>query len=80
VIVNPPPVARLPPAGPLFLRLRAPGYGHADRYGTSGKTPYTTQWSNGATTATTSVSPSSGTTYTVTVTDALGCKSTASVR
>jgi hypothetical protein len=41
---------------------------------------YTSQWSNGATTATTSVSPSSGTTYTVTTTDALGCKNTASVK
>ncbi len=47
---------------------------------TSGKEPYTYLWSNGATTATTAVSPQTTTTYTVTVTDAAGCiSSTASV-
>jgi hypothetical protein len=46
---------------------------------TSGKAPYTYLWSNGATSAITEVSPSTTTTYTVTVTDALGCKNTASV-
>jgi hypothetical protein len=46
----------------------------------SGKEPYTYLWSNGATTATTAVSPQATTTYTLTVTDAAGCvSSTASV-
>ncbi|MBK9687024.1 MAG: hypothetical protein IPO65_04440 [Saprospiraceae bacterium] len=46
----------------------------------SGGTPgYTYLWSNGATTASTSVSPSVTTTYTVTVTDSKGCTSTDAV-
>ncbi len=43
---------------------------------TSGTAPYTYLWSNGATTASTSVNPAGGTTYTVTVTDSKGCTST----
>ena len=46
---------------------------------TSGGTaPYTYLWSNGAVTATISVSPTIATTYSVTVTDALGCSQAAS--
>ncbi|MBK8108932.1 MAG: hypothetical protein IPK46_00605 [Saprospiraceae bacterium] len=46
----------------------------------SGGTPgYTYLWSNGATTASTSVSPSVTTTYIVTVTDSKGCTSTDAV-
>ncbi|MBK9687025.1 MAG: hypothetical protein IPO65_04445 [Saprospiraceae bacterium] len=46
----------------------------------SGGTPgYTYAWSNGATTAITSVSPIMTTTYTVTVTDSKGCTSTDAV-
>jgi hypothetical protein len=41
--------------------------------------PYDIKWSNGATTDTVTVSPSITTTYTVTVTDASGCQSTAQV-
>ncbi len=41
--------------------------------GTGGSTPYTYLWENGTTTASRSVSPSSNTTYTVSVTDANGC-------
>jgi hypothetical protein len=40
--------------------------------------PYNYSWSNGATTQSITVSPSSNTTYTVTVTDASGCTGTAS--
>ncbi|MBL0102855.1 MAG: PKD domain-containing protein [Bacteroidetes bacterium] len=40
---------------------------------TGGTQPYSYQWSNGATTATQSVTPASPTTYTVSVTDANGC-------
>ena len=40
--------------------------------------PYNYNWSNGATTQSITVSPSSNTTYTVTVTDASGCQGTAS--
>lgn len=43
-----------------------------------GTGPYTYLWSNGVTTPTITVSPSVPTTYTVTVTDALGCSTTAS--
>ncbi|MEZ4990989.1 MAG: SdrD B-like domain-containing protein, partial [Saprospiraceae bacterium] len=39
----------------------------------SGTTPYTYAWSNGATTATITVSPAATTTYDVTITDAFGC-------
>ena len=40
--------------------------------GTGGTAPYSYLWSNGATTATNTVSPTANITYTVTVTDALG--------
>ena len=47
----------------------------------SGGTPgYTYLWSNGANTATTSVSPAITTTYTVTVTDSKGCTATDQVK
>jgi predicted extracellular nuclease len=42
----------------------------------SGSAPYSYAWSNGATTASTTVCPTTSTTYTVTVTDANGCTST----
>ena len=41
--------------------------------------PYTYAWSNGATTSTTSVSPTVATTYTLTVTDSKGCVDTSQV-
>lgn len=44
-----------------------------------GSGPYSYLWSNGATTASTNVCPTSNTTYTVTVTDASGCSSTDAV-
>jgi hypothetical protein len=44
----------------------------------SGNGPYSYSWSNGATTQSIAVSPSSNTIYTVTATDANGCQSTAS--
>lgn len=44
----------------------------------SGTGPYSYNWSNGATTQSITVSPSSNTIYTVTVTDASGCVGTAS--
>jgi hypothetical protein len=82
VIVNPPPVAHAATNRSIVY------FGYTPQatatltasVASGGKAPYTYAWSNGATTATTSVSPSKGTTYTVTVTDALGCKSTASVK
>jgi len=81
VIVNPPPVAQAATnRSTVYFGYAPQATATLIASATSGKTPYTYAWSNGATTATTSVSPSSGTTYTVTITDALGCKSTASVR
>jgi hypothetical protein len=43
-----------------------------------GTMPYSYAWSNGATTQSITVSPNATTTYTVTLTDAVGCTSTAS--
>jgi hypothetical protein len=81
VIVNPPPVASASTnRATVYFGYAPQATATLTASATSGKEPYTYQWSNGATTATTSVSPSKGTTYTVTVTDALGCKSTASVK
>ncbi|MBD0259279.1 MAG: T9SS type A sorting domain-containing protein, partial [Cytophagales bacterium] len=81
VIVNPPPVAQAATnRATVYFGYTPQATATLTASATSGKEPYTYQWSNGATTATTSVSPSAGTTYTVTVTDALGCKSTASVK
>lgn len=47
---------------------------------TSGRAPYTYRWSTGSTAAQINVSPAATTTYTVTLTDALGCTSTAEVK
>jgi hypothetical protein len=81
VIVNPPPVAQAATnRATVYFGYTPQATATLTASATSGKEPYTYQWSNGATTATTSVSPSKGTTYTVTVTDALGCQSTASVK
>jgi hypothetical protein len=81
VIVNPPPVAQAATnRATVYFGYTPQATATLTASATSGKEPYTYAWSNGATTATTSVSPSRGTTYTVTVTDALGCKSTASVK
>ncbi len=46
---------------------------------TGGRAPYTYAWSNGATTATAEVSPTTTQTYTLTVRDAGGCASTSTV-
>ena len=47
--------------------------------GSGGAAPYSYEWSTGATTASTDVTPSGETTYTVTVTDVNGCTDEASV-
>jgi hypothetical protein len=81
VIVNPPPVAQAATNRSIvYFGYTPQATATLTASATSGKAPYTYLWSNGATTATTSVSPTRGTTYTVTVTDALSCKSTAEVK
>ena len=56
------------PASDLTLSVQASG----------GTSPYSYSWSNGATTSSITVFPLTATTYTVTITDANGCSTTAS--
>jgi hypothetical protein len=66
-------------AGPnVTIYYGAPGYDCAtlNATATGGCGPYTYAWSNGATTASTTVCPGERTCYTVTVTDVTGCQTT----
>ncbi len=83
VTVNSPITVNIPDTAALNTGVNPntvyPGYAPASKITltatvSGGTPPYTYSWSNGATTASVKVSPATTSAYTVTVTDALGCK------
>jgi len=72
VRVNPIPVANAGPDQAICAGTTA----NLSASASNGTAGYTYKWSNGATTASTTVNPSVSTTYTVTVTDSKGCEDT----